>query len=121
MKNLLILLGLAGSATAAIGQTTEKPAQLVQKGEKNVINMNLKDIEGDTLSNHTRIITQQGTNQIHIEGNTTPDSLHTLMKNVAVNQSGKKNKVSIQSQGSKGNTVQISQSGSGNSITIKQN
>ncbi|MPR35280.1 hypothetical protein [Salmonirosea aquatica] len=121
MKNILILLGLVGSATVASAQTAEKPSQLVQKGEKNVINMNLKSTEGDSLSNHTRIITQTGTNQIHIEGNTTPDSLRTLMENVAIEQAGQKNKVSIQSQGGKGNTVQISQSGSGNSISIKQN
>lgn len=121
MKNLLILFGLVGSASAASAQTTEKPAQLTQQGEKNIINMNLKNSEGDTLSNHTRIITQKGTNQILIEANTTPDSLNRMMENVAVEQSGKKNVVAIQSQGGKGNSVQISQSGSGNSISIKQN
>lgn len=121
MKNLLILFGLVGYATTAVGQTAEKPSQLVQKGEKNVINMNLNSGEGDALSRRTNLITQTGTNRIHIESNTGPDSLHVLMENVAIEQSGQKNKVAIQSQGGKGNTVQISQSGSGNSITIKQN
>lgn len=121
MKNILILLGLVSSATVAIGQTAEKPAQLVQKGENNAINMNLKSSESDTLSNHTRIISQKGTNQIHIEANTTPDSLSTLMENITVEQKGKKNSVVIEGQGGKGNTVQISQSGSGNSVSIKQN
>lgn len=121
MKNVLILLGLLGSATVAAAQTTGKTTQLSQQGEKNVISMNLKNGESDTLANHTRIVTQKGTNQIHIEANTSPDSLRTLMENVAVEQTGKNNRVSIKSEGGKGNTVQISQSGSGNSVTIKQN
>lgn len=121
MKNLMLLIGLIGSATTAFGQSTNKTSQIVQKGNKNVINMEVKGNGSDTLAAPTRIITQHGNNQIHIESTTSPDSLNQVLENVAIEQQGKSNAVSIQSKGGKGNSVQITQSGSGNSISIKQN
>lgn len=121
MKNIMILIGLLGPASVALGQAVQTPTRITQEGEKNTVNMTMKGSEKDTLTNRTRIITQKGTNQVHIEATTTPDSLNRMMENVAINQEGKGNKVSITSEGGNGNSVQINQSGSKNSITIKQN
>lgn len=118
----MLLLGLiGGSATAATAQVAGDPTQISQQGEKNVIKMEIKDTAHDTLKTRTRVITQRGTNQIRIDTNTSPDSLQKLTENVAIDQTGKSNVVSIKSETSAGNSVQIRQSGSNNSITIKQN
>lgn len=120
MKKIMIFLGLVGSTTVAFGQAAQSP-KITQEGEKNTVNVKMQGGESDTLATHTRIITQKGTNQVHIEAATTPDSLNRMLENVAINQEGKGNKVSITSGGGQGNTVQINQSGSKNSIIIKQN
>ncbi|MFB9295269.1 hypothetical protein [Persicitalea jodogahamensis] len=121
MKNTILILGLISSATAAFGQTTLKNNQIVQKGNNNVFKMEMKGADGDTLSPRTRVITQNGSNQILIDTVATSGSLEETMENVAVSQQGKKNVVSIKTKGGKGNTVQVTQSGSGNSVSIKQN
>jgi hypothetical protein len=119
MKNVLIMLGLISSTTVAFGQAKSSP--IVQKGNNNVVKMEIKGNSPDTLGEKTRIITQKGKNQIHIESTTTPDSLRTTLENVAIEQQGKGNVVSIESNAGKGNTVSVSQSGSGNTVSIKQN
>ncbi len=121
MKNTLLILGLIGSATAAFGQTTPKNNQIVQKGNNNVFKMEVKSNEGDTLSPRTRVITQNGSNQILIDTTAMSGSLEETMENVAVSQRGKSNVVSIETKGGKGNSVQVTQSGSGNTVSIKQN
>lgn len=126
MKNTIIILGLLGAATTAFGQTTEKktkPQQITQDGNNNVVKMNMRAVEGDTLTPETmtRTLTQKGNNLIHIESTMSPDSLAQTMENVAIEQKGKRNVISIDSKGGKGNSVQVSQSGSGNSVNIKQN
>lgn len=122
MKNTLILLAaLLGSTVAAFGQTSQKTQQIMQKGNKNVVKVEMNGTQGDTLVSPTHMISQNGNNLIHIESTLPADSLARAMENVAVEQQGKGNVVSIKSTGGKGNTVQISQSGSGNSVSIKQN
>ena len=122
MKNTLILLvALVGSAAASFGQASPKSQQIMQKGNKNVVKVEMNGSQGDTLIAPTRTISQNGDNLIHIESTLPADSLAQAMKNVAVEQQGKGNVVSIKSTGGKGNTVQINQSGSGNSVSIKQN
>ncbi len=121
MKNLIIILGLVGSATAAFGQTPAKPSPIVQKGNNNVVKMEINSIDRDTLDRKTRIISQHGDNQIHIESDSPLDSLRSTLENMAVEQRGKGNVVSVQSNGGKGNKVTVTQSGSGNTVSIKQN
>ena len=120
MKSLIIL-GLIGSATAAFGQTPQKSKQIVQHGNNNVFKMEVKGTDGDTLAPRTRVITQNGTNQILIDTTAVAGSPEGVMENVAVDQRGKKNVIAIESKGGKGNSVQITQSGSGNTVSIKQN
>lgn len=122
MKNTLLILGLIGSATAAFGQSTEKPKQnIMQKGNGNVVKVEMTGTEGDTLSQQSHTILQNGNNLIHIESNMSGDSLNKSLENVAVQQKGKNNVVSVQGTGGKNNTVNVVQSGSGNSVSIKQN
>ena len=120
MKNILIMLGLLGPA-AALAQTTGTTEQITQKGDGNVIRMEVLGAVGDTLAPKTRTISQKGSNLVQIETMMPGDSLNRSLHNVAIDQQGKKNTVFIQSQGGQSNSVQISQSGSGNTISIKQN
>lgn len=121
MKNLLIFAGLFGSITAAFGQTRpNKPTEIVQNGEKNEINMKLRASSSDTLSHQTRIISQNGSNKLHIEATAPADTLNKMLENVMVEQEGKNNKVNISSVGAQGNSVQIRQSGSNNKVSINQ-
>ncbi len=127
MKNTIIILGLIGTATAAFGQTTPKQEkkiqQITQNGNNNVVQMSMQAAEGDTITPQTltQTIIQDGDNLIHIESNATPDSLNKILENVAVDQKGKGNVVSVQGKSGKNNSVQVTQSGSGNSVSIKQN
>ncbi len=121
MKNLLIFAGLFGSVTAALGQARpNQPTEIVQNGEKNEITMKLRASATDTLSNQTRIISQNGSNTLHIETTAPADTLNKMLENVVVEQEGKNNKVNITSEGTKSNSVQIRQSGSNNKVTINQ-
>lgn len=122
MKNTLLILSLISSASAAFGQSVEKPKQnIMQKGNGNVVNIEMNGPEGDTLSPQSRTILQNGNNLVHIESTMPGDSLNKSLENVAVEQKGKNNVVSVQGTGGKNNTVNIVQSGSGNSVSIKQN
>lgn len=122
MKNTLLVLGLIGSATAAFGQSSEKPNQkIMQKGNGNVVKVEMTGLEGDTLAPQSRTILQNGNNLVHIESNMPGDSLNKVLENVAVEQKGKNNVVSVQGTGGKNNSVNVVQSGSGNSVSIKQN
>ena len=121
MKNTLIILGLIGSATAAFGQTTPKSNQITQSGHDNVFKMEVKGNDGDTLPSRTRTIIQSGSNQILIDTTAISGLPDGVLENVAVDQRGKKNVVSIETKGGKGNSVQVTQSGSGNTVSIKQN
>lgn len=120
MKNILILLGVLASATSVLGQNKPKPSEMQQKGEHNSIQLEVKGATADTLVAKTKIITQQGSNQIHIESNTPADSLHKTLENVAIEQEGKNNKVAITTEGTGTKTVQIRQSGSNNKVNIIQ-
>ncbi|WP_373514704.1 hypothetical protein [Persicitalea sp.] len=120
MKNTLLILGLIGSATAVSAQTTPQKNQIVQQGNNNVFQLEVKGTPGDTLP-RTRVITQNGTNQILIDTTAVSGSAEGVMENVAVEQRGKKNVVAIETKGGKGNSVQVTQSGSGNTVSIKQN
>jgi len=122
MKNTLLILGLIGSATTAFGQSAEKPKQnIMQKGNGNVVSIEMNGPQGDTLSPQSRTILQKGSNLVHIESNMPGDSLNKSLENVAVEQKGKNNVVSVQGTGGQNNTVNVVQSGSGNSVSIKQN